>query len=149
MSVVGNGELASGPSIVDDGVMRAAILEQIPGQLTTGEVDLAATGPDEVLVRTVACGLCHSDLHVIDGKTPLPVPAVLGHEAAGIVEAVGADVTEFHPGDHVVGCLNTHCNRCRSARPAGPSCARTASRSNADPAAPLVSSAATATTSRR
>jgi S-(hydroxymethyl)glutathione dehydrogenase/alcohol dehydrogenase len=69
-------------------------------------------GPDEVLVRTAACGLCHSDLHVMEGKMPMPTPILLGHEASGIVEAVGSDVTEFAPGDHVVGCLNVHCDEC-------------------------------------
>ena len=63
-------------------------------------------------MQTVACGLCHSDLHVMDGKLPMPPPVLLGHEAAGIVTAVGSDVTEFGPGDHVIGCLNVHCNTC-------------------------------------
>ena len=93
--------------------MRAALLEEMPGDLVVRDVTLTDIGPDEVLVRTVACGLCHSDLHYIEGKIPQQMPALLGHEAAGIVEAVGADVTEFAPGDHVVGCLNVHCNRCR------------------------------------
>ncbi len=93
--------------------MRAAILEALPGDLVIDEVSLTAPGPDEVLVRTAACGLCHSDLHVMDNKLPMPPPVLLGHEAAGVVTAVGADVTEFQPGDHVVGCLNVHCNACR------------------------------------
>jgi S-(hydroxymethyl)glutathione dehydrogenase / alcohol dehydrogenase len=92
--------------------MRAALLEEMPGDLVVSEVELTDIGPDEVRVRTVACGLCHSDLHVMEGKTPHPMPSLLGHEAAGIVEAVGADVDEFTPGDHVVGCLNAHCSRC-------------------------------------
>lgn len=85
----------------------------MPGDLVLQDVRLTDVGPDEVLVRTVACGLCHSDLHVMEGTTPHPLPTLLGHEAAGIVEAVGANVTELAPGDHVVGCLNVHCNRCR------------------------------------
>lgn len=93
--------------------MRAAILESLPGELVIDEVTLTAPGPDEVLVRTHACGLCHSDLHVMDNKLPMPPPVLLGHEAAGVVTAVGSDVTEFAPGDHVVGCLNVHCNACR------------------------------------
>jgi S-(hydroxymethyl)glutathione dehydrogenase/alcohol dehydrogenase len=93
--------------------MRAAVLEEVPGELTIDELTLTDPGPDEVLVQTVACGLCHSDLHVIEGKLPMPPPVLLGHEAAGIVQAVGDDVTEFEVGDHVVGCLNVHCNRCR------------------------------------
>lgn len=92
--------------------MRAALLDEMPGDLVVQDVTLTDIGPDEVLVRTVACGLCHSDLHYIEGKIPQQMPALLGHEAAGIVEAVGEEVTEFAPGDHVVGCLNVHCNRC-------------------------------------
>lgn len=92
--------------------MRAALLESVPGELVITDLSLTAPGPDEVLVQTVACGLCHSDLHVMDGKLPMPPPVLLGHEAAGIVTAVGSDVTEFRPGDHVVGCLNVHCNAC-------------------------------------
>jgi S-(hydroxymethyl)glutathione dehydrogenase/alcohol dehydrogenase len=92
--------------------MRAAILEQQPGQLVIGEVTLTDVGPDEVLVQTVACGLCHSDLHFIEGKVPQSMPALLGHEASGIVVQVGDNVTDFRPGDHVVGCLNVHCNNC-------------------------------------
>jgi S-(hydroxymethyl)glutathione dehydrogenase/alcohol dehydrogenase len=71
-------------------------------------------GPDEVLVGVAACGLCHSDLHVIDGHLPAPLPAVLGHEAAGVVEAVGADVTEVAVGDHVVTCTSQFCGSCRT-----------------------------------
>lgn len=93
--------------------MRAAILESLPGDLVIDEVSLTAPGPDEVLVRTHACGLCHSDLHVMENKLPMPPPVLLGHEAAGVVTAVGSDVNEFAPGDHVVGCLNVHCNTCR------------------------------------
>ena len=93
--------------------MRAAILESLPGDLVIDEVTLTDPGPDEVLVRTHACGLCHSDLHVMENKLPMPPPVLLGHEAAGVVVAVGSDVDEFAPGDHVVGCLNVHCNACR------------------------------------
>jgi S-(hydroxymethyl)glutathione dehydrogenase/alcohol dehydrogenase len=67
-----------------------------------------------VLVRTIATGVCHSDLHVVDGngRFPLDRPFVLGHEGAGIVEAVGADVTSMRPGDHVVACLSGFCGIC-------------------------------------
>ena len=92
--------------------MRAAILESVPGELVIDEVQLTDVGPDEVLVRTAACGLCHSDLHVMEGKMTMPVPILLGHEASGVVEAIGSNVTEFTPGDHVVGCLNVHCDEC-------------------------------------
>ncbi len=96
--------------------MRAAILHEAPGELVIDEVTVTSIGPDEVLVRTVACGLCHSDLHFIDGSIPGPLPALYGHEAAGYVEAVGADVHEFRPGDPVIGCLSTFCSECRQCR---------------------------------
>ena len=63
-------------------------------------------------MRTVASGVCHSDLHFVDGFYPFPTPAILGHEAAGIVEAVGPQVTEFKPGDHVIACLSIFCGHC-------------------------------------
>ena len=63
-------------------------------------------------MRTVATGVCHSDLHFVDGFYPFPTPAILGHEAAGIVEAVGPQVTEFKPGDHVIACLSVFCGHC-------------------------------------
>jgi len=65
-----------------------------------------------VLVRTVATGVCHSDLHVLDGALPNPVPIVLGHEPAGVVEAVGGAVEHVAPGDHVIGCLSAFCGSC-------------------------------------
>lgn len=93
--------------------MRAALLEHAPGELVVDDVTVTTPGPDEVLIQTAACGLCHSDLHIIEGKLPYPLPALLGHEAAGVVQQVGADVTEFAPGDHVVGCLSSFCGTCR------------------------------------
>jgi S-(hydroxymethyl)glutathione dehydrogenase/alcohol dehydrogenase len=70
-------------------------------------------GPGEVLLKTAASGICHSDLTVIEGGLPFPPPCVLGHEPAGIVEAVGAGVTDFVPGDHVIGCLTSWCGVCK------------------------------------
>jgi len=92
--------------------MRAAILPSIPSELEIGEVQFDTPERREVLVRTVAAGLCHSDLHFMEGKYHYPTPTVPGHEAAGIVEAVGEDVTELRPGDHVIGCLSIFCGRC-------------------------------------
>ncbi len=91
---------------------RAAILEA-PGEgLTIGEVTFADPGPHEVLIDTKACGLCHSDLHFIDGHYPHLLPAIPGHEAAGIVRAVGREVKTVKPGDHVVSCLSAFCGHC-------------------------------------
>jgi S-(hydroxymethyl)glutathione dehydrogenase/alcohol dehydrogenase len=100
--------------------MRAAVLEQIPSMLEVAEIQVDTPGPREVLVRTVAAGLCHSDLHFMEGKYGCDTPTVLGHEAAGVVEAVGSDVTHVQPGDHVIGCLSIfcgHCAFCLSGRP--------------------------------
>ena len=101
--------------------MRAAVLPRIPAPLEIAEIQVDKPGPHEVLVRTVAAGLCHSDLHFMEGKYTWDTPTIPGHEAAGIVEAVGADVTYVRPGDHVVGCLSIFCGRCEfclSGRPA-------------------------------
>ena len=92
--------------------MRAAVLNSIPGQLVIEEVDIGDPGPREVLIRTVAAGLCHSDLHFMEGKYSFPCPAVLGHESAGVVEAVGSMVHYVQPGDHVITCLSAFCGHC-------------------------------------
>lgn len=82
--------------------MKAAILTAPGDPLAIEEVDLSACLPDEVRVRIAASGLCHSDFARITGARPCPLPAVLGHEASGIVEAVGADVSHVRPGDAVI-----------------------------------------------
>jgi S-(hydroxymethyl)glutathione dehydrogenase / alcohol dehydrogenase len=92
--------------------MRAAVLNSIPGRLDIEDVDIGEPGPREVLVRTVAAGLCHSDLHFMEGKYSFPCPAVLGHESAGVVEAVGSMVQYVQPGDHVITCLSAFCGHC-------------------------------------
>ena len=92
--------------------MRAALLRQVPGKLEIDEVEVSSPGPHEVLVRTAAAGLCHSDLHFMEGKYPYPLPCVLGHESAGVVEAVGDQVTYVEPGDHVITCLSVYCGDC-------------------------------------
>lgn len=92
--------------------MRAAVLERIPSELDITEVDIDKPHRHEVLVRTAAAGLCHSDLHFMEGKYLHDTPTIPGHEVAGIVEAVGDDVTELQPGDHVIGCLSIFCGRC-------------------------------------
>jgi S-(hydroxymethyl)glutathione dehydrogenase / alcohol dehydrogenase len=94
-------------------LMRAAILEAAPGELVIDDVTVGTVGPREVLVRTVAAGLCHSDLHFMQGLYPYPLPAVLGHESAGVIEAVGEQVTDLAPGDHVISCVSAFCGACR------------------------------------
>jgi alcohol dehydrogenase len=109
--------------------VRAAILNEVGAKrpyaasrpLTVDEIELAPPGPGEIRVRIVAAGLCHSDLSVMNGDRPRPVPMALGHEASGIVEELGAGVDDIAPGDHVVlvfvpscGC----CLPCAEGRPA-------------------------------
>jgi S-(hydroxymethyl)glutathione dehydrogenase/alcohol dehydrogenase len=94
--------------------IEAAVFRKVHEPLTIETVDIDEPRGREVLVRTVATGVCHSDLHVVDGigRFPLDRPIVLGHEGAGIVEAVGAEVTAVRPGDHVVACLSGFCGAC-------------------------------------
>ena len=92
--------------------MKAAVLHAVNQPMTIEEVGLAKPKAREVLVRTAYAGLCHSDLHFIEGLYPHPLPAVLGHEVAGVVEQVGSDVTYLKPGDHVIGCLSVFCGSC-------------------------------------
>jgi S-(hydroxymethyl)glutathione dehydrogenase / alcohol dehydrogenase len=93
------------------GEMRAAVLEA-DGKLGISDVDLEDPRPGEVMVRVTDCGVCHSDLSVIDGSFPALTPVVLGHEAAGIVEAVGPGVTGLRPGDKAVLTPLPACGRC-------------------------------------
>jgi S-(hydroxymethyl)glutathione dehydrogenase / alcohol dehydrogenase len=92
--------------------MKAAVLIEPGKPLEIEDVVIAKPGPHEVLIRTAACGLCHSDLHFIEGSYPHPLPAVPGHEAAGIVEAVGSEVRTVKVGDAVVTCLSAFCGHC-------------------------------------
>jgi S-(hydroxymethyl)glutathione dehydrogenase/alcohol dehydrogenase len=93
--------------------MRAAVLEQFGAPLIVQEVELADPGPGEVLVRLVACGVCHTDLYTASGVDPSGyAPCVLGHEGAGVVERVGEDVTLVAPGDHVVTLFSPQCGEC-------------------------------------
>jgi S-(hydroxymethyl)glutathione dehydrogenase / alcohol dehydrogenase len=91
---------------------RAAILYSCPGDLTIEEIEVDAPGPREVLIQTVAAGLCHSDLHFMEGKYTIGCPAVLGHESAGVVTAVGSEVSYVRPGDHVITCVSAFCGEC-------------------------------------
>ena len=94
--------------------MKAAVMRQNNAPLEIEEVQIDKPGPGEVLVRTAASGVCHSDLHVIEGSLPMPPPCILGHEPSGVVEAVGAGVTDFEPGDHVIGCISAWCGTCHT-----------------------------------
>jgi S-(hydroxymethyl)glutathione dehydrogenase/alcohol dehydrogenase len=92
--------------------MKAAVMRAVGRPLEIEDVHIDAPAPREVLVRTVATGVCHSDLHVLEGALPNPTPTVLGHEPAGVVEAVGGEVRHVAPGDHVIGCLSAFCGTC-------------------------------------
>jgi S-(hydroxymethyl)glutathione dehydrogenase/alcohol dehydrogenase len=94
--------------------MKAAVFRRVHEPLTIEAVEIDRPRGREVLVRTVATGVCHSDLHVVDGlgRFPLDRPFVLGHEGAGVVEEVGPDVTSLRRGDHVVACLSGFCGNC-------------------------------------
>ena len=93
--------------------MRAAVLEEFGKPLVVQELELDEPEGHEVLVRLVACGVCHTDLYTASGVDPSGYsPCVLGHEGAGVVERVGADVTLVAPGDHVVTHFSPQCGEC-------------------------------------
>jgi S-(hydroxymethyl)glutathione dehydrogenase/alcohol dehydrogenase len=92
--------------------VRAAVLERTGGPHHVVELDLEAPHEGEVLVRLHASGVCHSDQNAIDGTAETPCPAVLGHEGAGVVEAVGPGVTSVRAGDHVALSWAPSCGRC-------------------------------------
>ena len=92
--------------------MKAAVLRALKAPLAIEDIRADRPRPREVLVRTAAVGVCHSDLHVIEGALPSRMPMVLGHEPAGVVEAVGSEVRHVAPGDHVIGCLSVFCGDC-------------------------------------
>jgi S-(hydroxymethyl)glutathione dehydrogenase / alcohol dehydrogenase len=93
--------------------VRAAVVESVPGKPQIRDIEIDDPGLGEVLVRTVASGVCHSDLHALHGHGMVfPTPFVLGHEPAGVVEAIGPGVKNVLPGDHVVACLSVYCGHC-------------------------------------
>jgi S-(hydroxymethyl)glutathione dehydrogenase / alcohol dehydrogenase len=92
--------------------VTAAVLYDAKKPVVVDDVELAKPGPHEVQVRWVANGVCHSDLHVITGDYPHPLPVVLGHEAAGVVEKVGPGVETVAPGDHVCSSYIPSCGKC-------------------------------------
>src|SRR3954469_25793963 len=93
--------------------MRAAVLEEFGAPLVVQELDLAEPRAGEVLVRLEACGVCHTDLFTASGADPSGyAPAVLGHEGAGVVEAIGEGVRDVAVGDHVVTLFSPQCREC-------------------------------------
>ena len=93
--------------------IRAAVLEEFGKPLVVQEVDLAGPQAGEVLVRLVACGVCHTDMYTASGADPSGyAPTVLGHEGAGVVEAIGEGVTSLAVGDHVVTLFSPQCREC-------------------------------------
>ncbi|NBC23852.1 MAG: zinc-binding dehydrogenase [Gammaproteobacteria bacterium] len=92
--------------------MKAAVFREVNKSMEIEDVQISKPGPREVLIRTVAAGVCHSDLHFFNGTYPGQLPMVLGHESAGIVEQVGSDVHYVKPGDHVITCLSVFCGHC-------------------------------------
>ncbi|MCP5181506.1 MAG: Zn-dependent alcohol dehydrogenase [Pseudomonadales bacterium] len=92
--------------------MKAAVFREVNKPMEIEEIQVDKPGPREVLIRTSAAGVCHSDLHFWNGTYPGQTPMVLGHESAGVVEAVGSDVHYVKPGDHVITCLSVFCGHC-------------------------------------
>ncbi|HXZ00468.1 MAG TPA: Zn-dependent alcohol dehydrogenase [Stellaceae bacterium] len=125
--------------------MQAAVFRKVHEPLAIETVEIDKPWGREVLVRTVATGVCHSDLHVVDGlgRFPLDRPFVLGHEGAGIVEAVGAEVTSVRPGDHVVACLSGFCGTCAQCLSGHPNLCTGGMVTRADAAPPRLSQAGT------
>jgi S-(hydroxymethyl)glutathione dehydrogenase/alcohol dehydrogenase len=92
--------------------VKAAVLREFNKPVSIETLELADPKANEVMVKVAAVGFCHSDLHVFYGEIPVPLPIVLGHETAGIVEKVGPGVTKVKPGDHVVCCWMVPCGKC-------------------------------------
>jgi S-(hydroxymethyl)glutathione dehydrogenase / alcohol dehydrogenase len=117
--------------------MKAAVLNEQPGRLDIEDLVVDKPEANEVLVRVVGGGLCHSDLHFMEGTFRTRLPAVMGHESAGVVEQVGDDVTYCKPGDHVICCLSIFCGQCRQCLSGHPNrCANPAATSRPQTAAP-------------
>lgn len=92
--------------------MRAAVFHEAHHPMTIETLEVAKPKAHEVLLRTAYAGLCHSDLHFVEGLYPMPTPCVLGHESSAVVEAVGSEVTYVKPGDRVITCTSVFCGTC-------------------------------------
>ena len=99
---------------------RAAVCRAFGAPLTIETVELAEPGPGEVRIEMAACAICHSDIAYIDGGWGGELPAVYGHEAAGVVEAIGAGVSRLQPGDHVIATLIRYCGFCAACAEGAP-----------------------------
>jgi S-(hydroxymethyl)glutathione dehydrogenase/alcohol dehydrogenase len=121
--------------------ISAAVLRRANEPVTIEPVEIDKPLGREVLVRTAATGVCHSDLHVVEGQSrfSLDRPIVLGHEGAGVVEGVGADVTTVRPGDHVVACLSGFCGSCAQCLSGHPNLCVGGGITRSDSAAPRLS----------
>ena len=114
--------------------MKAAVFHEPNQPLIIEEVDISSPIDREVAVRTVASGVCHSDLHFVEGLYPMKPPAILGHEAAGIVEEVGSQVTYVKPGDRVILCVSVFCGQCTECLTGRPNlCSDVPTRSPSEP----------------
>ncbi|MBO0768461.1 MAG: alcohol dehydrogenase catalytic domain-containing protein, partial [Solirubrobacterales bacterium] len=111
---------------------RAAVLAQTGGPLEIRELELDPPGPGELRIQVRAAGLCHSDLSVIDGSRPRPLPMALGHEAAGIVTEVGGGVTGFELGDPVILAFVPACGDCGPCRKGRPALCEPGAKANAE-----------------
>ena len=110
----------TGTSAAQDRTIKAAVVRNKGGPFRIETLSVETPRPDEVLVRIVATGMCHTDIVIRDQVYPVPLPIVLGHEGAGVVESVGANVRKVAPGDHVVLSFMScgHCARCVAGEPA-------------------------------
>src|SRR5262245_45296782 len=95
-------------------LMKAAVLDTAPGELRIERIPVPQPGAGELLLRVSACGVCHTDLHVMKAEVAFPTPAVLGHEISGTVVALGPGVAGPHPGTSVVSAFIMPCGACRS-----------------------------------
>lgn len=122
--------------------MKAAVLSEQPGDLVIEDLTIDKPGPGEVLIQTVGAGLCHSDLHFMEGLFRTTTPIVMGHESAGIVQAVGEGVDYVTVGDHVVACLSIFCGQCHQCLGGHPNrCSNPKATSRAKDAAPRLTRA--------
>ena len=125
--------------VAKERTLKAAVLFEPKTALSIEDIQIDKPGPREVLIRTVACGVCRSDLHFVDGAFPHVMPTVPGHEAAGVVEAVGSDVAHLKAGDHVITFFTVFCGSCEMCITGRPSLCVDPSTRRAKDASPRIS----------